>query len=561
MHTLRYALDSLPTTLDETYLRILDQIEDIDRTQVYGILQFLCFSLRPIQCKETTAIWKVGNKIGPPFNPDNDLFDPEEIFDICSGLVSHGIWSAEKYDRALSRLEARMLVFEGVSPYHIISLSHFSVKEFLLSSRAVLWRVREEPSHMAIIRTTTAYYVYAASMVHNDTYTYPRRSAAVATLRALMATHPLAEYAAHHTGEHLHFLQPREHPSLTDTFQLLLHPNNHLSHPLAALYFHNVVEIAAAHVIGTPPDTPLAIVGLMLAVQLRLTGASEWIFRTFGNEIRESWRVNCHHCHSPLATASMYGYDDIVKVLLDNGVDATRKEEGRLEGTPLEFASADGHVEIVRLLLQAGADAQIRPESKMAGKLLVTAAQEGRIDIVKLLLEYGCDVNARQYGISPPDSTILSPSFYHFDDEYRNYGYAYAIIAASVAGHKDMISLLLDHGADLEIADPMTGHRAIHEVDSEEILRFLVVEKGADVNAVIPHGDFGTRLQRAVYNGAEREVKVLLDVGADVDLGAGKFKNALDAAKAGQGLSRPLVKNQGTVELLLEARERPGMRS
>jgi len=58
---------------------------------------------------------------------------------------------------------------------------------------------------------------------------------------------------------------------------------------------------------------------------------------------------------TPLYMASKEGHPDVLRFLLEYGVDATVKtEDGSL---PLHVAAARGHVEVARLLLERGTDA------------------------------------------------------------------------------------------------------------------------------------------------------------------------------------------------------------
>jgi peptidoglycan/LPS O-acetylase OafA/YrhL len=63
---------------------------------------------------------------------------------------------------------------------------------------------------------------------------------------------------------------------------------------------------------------------------------------------------------TPLGYAALFGRDEIVRLLLDQGADANRRHQDG--GTPLHGAAFLGRVQIVRDLLQAGADPQVRNE-------------------------------------------------------------------------------------------------------------------------------------------------------------------------------------------------------
>jgi hypothetical protein len=88
MWTLRRALDTLPPGLDETYSRILDKVIEHEKPAVRLMLQWLCFSFRPLWIEELAQIFCIGSSADPPFNPDAVVFHPEDILDICPGLFS-----------------------------------------------------------------------------------------------------------------------------------------------------------------------------------------------------------------------------------------------------------------------------------------------------------------------------------------------------------------------------------------------------------------------------------------------------------------------------------------
>jgi hypothetical protein len=87
--SIRHALSTLPPTLDETYARILDRIDsdEYERPHVYRILQWVCFSFRPIKLQELSAIRKLRDSVRPPLDPEDPFFDPTDILGICSGLL------------------------------------------------------------------------------------------------------------------------------------------------------------------------------------------------------------------------------------------------------------------------------------------------------------------------------------------------------------------------------------------------------------------------------------------------------------------------------------------
>jgi ankyrin repeat protein len=97
--------------------------------------------------------------------------------------------------------------------------------------------------------------------------------------------------------------------------------------------------------------------------------------------------------------------------------------------------------------------------------------------------------------------------------------YGSALHAASAEGHKQIVKLLLEKGADVNVQGGHYGSalQAASVRDHEEVVK-LLLEKGADVNA--QSGDYGSALHAALARGHEEIVKLLLSKGAGADVGA-----------------------------------------
>src|SRR5262249_22163383 len=86
---LRNALASLPKTLNETYARILSRISEENRAYAHTILQWLCFSNRPLELEEAAEIPTIDlTNPQPTVDIDGRLPDPRDILTICSSLVT-----------------------------------------------------------------------------------------------------------------------------------------------------------------------------------------------------------------------------------------------------------------------------------------------------------------------------------------------------------------------------------------------------------------------------------------------------------------------------------------
>jgi len=96
---------------------------------------------------------------------------------------------------------------------------------------------------------------------------------------------------------------------------------------------------------------------------------------------------------TPLHLAAFFGHEDAVRVLLEEGADASVvARHVSLAVAPLHSAAAGGNASIVRLLLEAGADANARQEGGFTP--LHSAARNGDRESAEALIEHGADTAA-----------------------------------------------------------------------------------------------------------------------------------------------------------------------
>ena len=89
---------------------------------------------------------------------------------------------------------------------------------------------------------------------------------------------------------------------------------------------------------------------------------------------------------SPIYTASIYGFTEMVNLLLDSGADINDKS-GKFDTTPLHAAADCGHLETVNLLLDRGA---LVDETDLIGYTpIFLACESGHIMVVQRLIEAG----------------------------------------------------------------------------------------------------------------------------------------------------------------------------
>jgi len=173
-----------------------------------------------------------------------------------------------------------------------------------------------------------------------------------------------------------------------------------------------------------------------------------------------------------------------VRELIKNNPDLvfSKDEDGF---TPLHLAAANGHKEIVEFLLTTKADVNARDNAGSTPLHQAAAAEGQHSDIVELLLKHGADVDAA-------DRQWLTPLHYATLTDNQgavrsllNYGANpnakdnkvgdTPLILAAGKGYKEVVEVLLAHGADVNLADnkgtPLTWATRTGHSDIADLLR------------------------------------------------------------------------------------------
>lgn len=135
--------------------------------------------------------------------------------------------------------------------------------------------------------------------------------------------------------------------------------------------------------------------------------------------------------HTALYSACIRGQIETCRHLIDKAELNSKNNDG---WTPFHVASYLGHVAIVELLIEKGANIEILNND--GGNALLIAAAHGKTEVA-MLLSSRMDLNFQnEKGWTP-------------------------INAASMYGHVDIVRLLVDNGADVEIATK-SGRTALY---------------------------------------------------------------------------------------------------
>lgn len=183
----------------------------------------------------------------------------------------------------------------------------------------------------------------------------------------------------------------------------------------------------------------------------------------------------------PIMNAVYYGNTEMVKLLLEYGVDLTGLRNPHAD--VLVAACVDSPPALVRLLLDAGQGLEVNGcvnDDRKPGPLHV-AAEHGNTEVIKLLLERGAELDARR---GPKSETPL-----HW---------------AARATSKEAVEVLLKAGADPKLkcngSTPLlVANRCWGTVQGRGRTMAALVQGGADIN------ELGAKSRSVVYDILEAE--------------------------------------------------------
>ena len=448
---LRQYLNELPETLDETYERILKGINKAQRDNAHRLLQCLTVAVRPLRVEELAELLAFdfrSSEGGIPTLKEDWRWDDEEeaVLSTCSSLIT-----------IIPREDSRVVQF-----------SHFSVKEYLTSSRLARsqhgevsrFRIDLEPAHTIMAQACLA--------------TLLRLDEHAGDSNAKMS--PLVNYAAEHWVDHAQFEKVLSHvrDGMDDLF------DRSKPHFAAWLLVHDIDE-------GWRSFSPYPRDGtgspLYYAAFCGFYDVAECLITKYPEQVDERGGRNLF----PLPAALYKKHFRVADLLHRHG--AVVDIQGSAKYTPLFAASYHGHVDIMRWLLDHGADANTRSESRFTP--LFEAIDKMYLEAVQILLEHNADVNPQNLLGKTPLYWLLS----HDDTKRKS---------------ADMVQRLLEHGANPNICT--NNHEIpLHEASSQGLLEAarMLLRYGAKLDVKNKEGKTPLQLAKS-----DEMTKLLLDHGA-----------------------------------------------
>ena len=535
---LREALISLPRTA-----RILCRLDEDYSGYAFKILQWLAYSFSPLTWKQLAEIVAIDATGDLGLDPDSRLTEMLNTLTICASLITVD-------DIEASQVEHSDVVSDPSERLDkaIVRLAHFSVKEYLVSTRiqegpAKRYSMQEEATHQSISNDCISYILVLEPWPDNS-YDYTHLSSISSEV---FNVYPLAWYAVHWWHQHAKVAEKGSNYDCNVIMKLYRTEKAMLIWTLLSGYNSEIRHRDESGRLQPPDPIYLASTwGLTKSVSALLDDGAD--VQGQGGEF-----------DSALQVASYYGHTDTVQLLLDN--DAPVDGQAAIHGSALQIASSEGHVDIVRQLLHKGA--HIAGDNKHDNALSL-ASENDHVHIVKMLLDYSVDANITEEILSDALLAAIcgdsletvkllldrgaNPNHVLFENGLEflaTHGWSDAVKtlndhgantnnrnrrntvpALQLAAGGDqapIVQLLLGNGAHVNartegVTDSIDGDALLHaSMNENENVVEILLEAGADVNAHHEQLKCKNALHAAAYPGEEGIVKILLDAGANVN--------------------------------------------
>jgi hypothetical protein len=355
---LRQYLNELPETLDETYERILKGINKAQKDNAHRLLQCLTVAVRPLLVEELAELlafdFQASTSGGIPTLKEDWRWDDQEeaVLSTCSSLIA-----------IIPRDDSRVVQF-----------SHFSVKEYLTSSRLARsphgevsrFHIDLEPAHTIMAQACLATLLRLDEHAGNS-------DAKVS---------PLVKYAAQHWVDHAQFekVSSRVRDGMDDLF------DSSKPHFAAWLQVHDIDEDWSS--ISRPHSRDGVGSPLYYAAFCGFYDLAERLIMKHPDQVNARGGRNLF----PLPAALYKRHFHVANLLYRHG--AVVDVQGDYEYTPLHAASfldrsiSCGGYSITAQMQMLGTVSHFTP-------LYIAAAHAMHLEAVQVLLEHNADINSQ----------------------------------------------------------------------------------------------------------------------------------------------------------------------
>ena len=512
----RAILEELPETLDETYERVLKNINENSRDHAHRLLQCLAVAVRPLHVEELAEILA--------FDFDYTALEGVPKF--------HVGWRPEDPVEAVLSICSSLVTIVDNQGYRVVQFSHLSVKEFLTSNRLAYstgnvsrHQILPGPAHTILTQACLGLLLH---LEDNDSKS--------------VKDYPLAEYAARHWVTHAQFegvasrvedgvrsLFDAGKPHFatwTTLYDIDAEPGGRSpsAKPCPLYYsalcgFHDLVR----HLLVENPQDVNAIGGsfefpLFAAICRNHLRAAGLLLQHGANlDVRDTRGQTALH-------KAIDRHDGVsieaVRFLLSYGADVNARRDDLW--TPIHLAVNNEELRVARILLDFGADLNSQNGDGQAPLHLLSRRETSHgkddgSDIARLLLEHGANVDE--------------------NDKYN----ATPLHLACYNQKLKIVRVFLEHGADVNLRTG-GGQAPLHLLSRRETskgedggsdIAMLLLDHGANVDE--NDKDDATPLHLACYNQKLKVVRLLLEHGANADAENDRGETPLQLALAQRG--------------------------
>lgn len=345
LRDVQHELESLPTSLDETYERILAQVPPIHKEKLFKLLKWLIFAARPVSLGELDEVIAVDHE-SQRYDSASRLINPEQLFQLGSGLI------IKSYKPTRTSAPFRfMRENNDYSMLHVpaaveAKLSHASVKDYLVSSRILIGPAASFYMDYTLSNAFMAETCLMYLLHEPFSQGYCKR---LSSLESLVTKWPLLHYAAFFWTYHVTALKDKVPTSTMD---------------LAFSLFkaRDMARCANYGLWGSvfAPSSPTAVKDT-----------------------------------APLYYAASFGMVEVVKeILATEGTADLNKPGGRKKSTPVQVAAYRGREEVIKVLLKEHPSFEWAEES--VGGALYLGLFNYTSSIPRMLMEAGATLSSAE---------------------------------------------------------------------------------------------------------------------------------------------------------------------
>ena len=484
--SIRQTLDQLPQSLDETYVRVLNQISQANQAHAHRMLQCLLVAVRPLRVEELAELlafeFDAEQEGIPKYRAAWRLDDQTQaVLSTCSSLVTIVDDKTDWYFRQRRRRQ-------------VVQFSHFSVKEFLLSNRLTSsisrYRIRPAPAHTILAQACIGFLLHLDGDIDKES----------------AKCFPLADYAARNWVEHAKYKDVASR--VKDGMETLFDPDK--PYFAAWIGIHDIDKVdEEPHIVMYPTSRYSTSTGsstsfwtlplprlpqcFQPSLPLDFKPMSPPPYSESDSDLGPTSRPNRPN---PLYYSVLCGFYDLVKHLVIKFPQYVNAFYGRHE-FPLFAALSEDQLEVGRLLLEHGANIDARGTTRKTALLEVfSQPHRSLVDKVTLLLKHGADVN--------------------FQDSH----FTSALHLAEYHGKLEVARILLKYRADFNARD-INGNTPLHilsgrrpEIYNQILDHVRLLSKyGADMNSQDNRNQ--TPLHVAMRNKWFTLARILIEHGAN----------------------------------------------